>query len=655
MNYSRTFLFSALLGLASLGFAQGAQYLPQVNILGKNYYRYVAKNGESVYGIAKEMGWDQEVMTTINPGLKSSLKGGQIIFYPADGPTAVATPDNGDIRHTIKSGESVYGIAKQYNITTEEIYAANPGAEYGIKEGAVLIIPSEKLPVSDAGSVSPVDAAPLQMIDFVMHRVQPGETLVGVARRYNTSIAQILHDNPEISDVEFPVNAEVKVVPNSGNNVMIKEPVEVSSVIAIKTYKVKNNDTWEDVAKKFNVSIDILKEANPSISKLEKDMTIIVPEVSSVTVEKEVPMVDPRESTPEGRHEIYEEVKQDLVDEARLQEVRIALVLDDYTSPKDMEFTRGFISALNEMKDIPYSVVFKVIDGKDENFMANITEFSPNILFTTADKNFPMDVSDFGRDNSCWIVNVFDIKNEDYLTNPYMIQLLPNSVDFRNAIGEFISERFSDWNLIVAGEPDSSDTVAPVVMQNVDPSRVVSVSISEIQDFDTNPAQKYIVYATPSRSKDVEDILDRIIVLKQKNPEAEVVTFGRPNWITLSSLGEKMSAADVYFPSRFYFDPSLSSGREFIDNYKELYGHTPVKSYPVYAVAGYDVANYFVPAMHRLNGNLNELGEATVGEGLQNDYHISRNVDSSAGLLNSLIYIVKYNTFGNIDKIRIEK
>ncbi len=47
---------------------------------------------------------------------------------------------------------------------------------------------------------------------YIVHVVQPGDTLTRIARRYNTTVEAILKANPEITDPDFiRVGQEVKI------------------------------------------------------------------------------------------------------------------------------------------------------------------------------------------------------------------------------------------------------------------------------------------------------------------------------------------------------------------------------------------------------------------------------------------------------------
>ena len=49
--------------------------------------------------------------------------------------------------YKVKKKDTVYGIARKYNISIDELLSANPGAadaDYNLKKGTVLIIPSPR-------------------------------------------------------------------------------------------------------------------------------------------------------------------------------------------------------------------------------------------------------------------------------------------------------------------------------------------------------------------------------------------------------------------------------------------------------------------------------------------------------------------------------
>lgn len=93
--------------------------------------------------------------------------------------------------HKVLYGESLFRIALKYGITVDELAAANNIVNtWSIQIGQELVIPGLTLP-DEAGVVQNplVAAAPVQ------HVIRSGETLAGIARRYDVPVDLILRAN----------------------------------------------------------------------------------------------------------------------------------------------------------------------------------------------------------------------------------------------------------------------------------------------------------------------------------------------------------------------------------------------------------------------------------------------------------------------------
>ena len=124
--------------------------LPTTEILGAEYYYYEVGKGESLYGIAKKFGWDEKELLRLNPDVATSLNKGDKLYYPTGKVVVVSEVDDEEadlsdlspepIRHVVKKGDTVYGIARLYNISVDTIYKNHPSAKYKIREGEVIEI-----------------------------------------------------------------------------------------------------------------------------------------------------------------------------------------------------------------------------------------------------------------------------------------------------------------------------------------------------------------------------------------------------------------------------------------------------------------------------------------------------------------------------------
>ncbi len=97
------------------------------------------------------------------------------------------------IAHVVRPGETLTGIAVRYGTTIGAIATANGLADVNrISAGQRLVIPGAP-PVGQAGRVP--TSGPPATLEPLTHRVQPGETLTGIARRYRITIGALAGAN----------------------------------------------------------------------------------------------------------------------------------------------------------------------------------------------------------------------------------------------------------------------------------------------------------------------------------------------------------------------------------------------------------------------------------------------------------------------------
>lgn len=117
-------------------------------------------------------------------------------------PTVTPTPTPIPPRaHQVQEGETLVSIAQLYEVTPEEIQALNPGITPElIQVGQVLLIPPAIPTPADGSTAEPTDSGEPTPTpgDFVVHVVEPGDTLLSIAEEYGVTIALIRAANPAI-------------------------------------------------------------------------------------------------------------------------------------------------------------------------------------------------------------------------------------------------------------------------------------------------------------------------------------------------------------------------------------------------------------------------------------------------------------------------
>ena len=131
--------------------------------------------------------------------------------------------------YIVKSGDTLYSIAKRYNLDIDDIIKANNLQTTILSVGQALI-----LPLSDDNQDSEND----------VYIVKPGDTLWNIAKKNNISVD------------------ELKSINNLTNNMLsIGQKLLIPSLES-KTYVVQSGDSLWSIARRFNINVDDLINYN---------------------------------------------------------------------------------------------------------------------------------------------------------------------------------------------------------------------------------------------------------------------------------------------------------------------------------------------------------------------------------------------------------
>lgn len=179
--------------------------------------------------------------------------------------------------HSVQKGETVYSIAKKYNISEETIYNLNPDSRNELKVNSVLIIPSNEAISSGTDKNNYRD-----------HRVKKKETLFGIAQLYNVSVDDIKKLNKELYSRGLRKGERLLIPAASKKN----ENTTVGNALpGTQKYTVKAKETKFGIARKFGISIAELEDLNPDLGEgLKVGTTLIVPDktvIENAEIDKE--------------------------------------------------------------------------------------------------------------------------------------------------------------------------------------------------------------------------------------------------------------------------------------------------------------------------------------------------------------------------------
>jgi len=556
--------------------------------------------------------------------------------------------------HTVDSGQTVYSIAKMYDVMVMDIYKLNPDSENRIRIGERLKIPQRQYAVKSILNAQNNN-------DYIIHTIKANETIVGLARLYNVNADNILKANPGLSSATFTIGKTIRIP---------KFVVQQSSTLVVDNngmrevyYTVPTNDTKYNICRIFKTTEAELLSLNPELSGgLRAGMTIRIPlRISEDELPNNVtPTLRPQFTVPAINRENM---------------IKVALLLPfdtdnlQWTEVKRnfIEYYEGFLLAVYTLREQGFSVELflheigennpaktrKVLQDKKEeltNAHLIIGGYS-NETEGYSTEQIKL-IADFAKENKVKYV-IPTSRNDEALDNPYVFQvntppaLLYEKVAFAGA------NLFAKYNIIFLDTKETED----------DQSGLIKIFKQELKD--RNISYKEINYDVINFEASISSLLStgkpnmimpvsqsQYALLKTKTilrmiaetkPEYNITLFGYPIWQSyIENCLEDFHALNTYIFSYSYADNLQPNVKAFYEKYKYWYSKSPMNTYTKLALVGYDTGMFFINAIQQFGDNFEERFSEINHKSLQTGFNFDR-VNDAGGYLNKNIYIIHYN------------
>jgi murein DD-endopeptidase MepM/ murein hydrolase activator NlpD len=167
--------------------------------------------------------------------------------------------------HTVLEGQTLWDIARAYNVTVQEIMDANqmrPGSLRRLRKGAQLRIPKATQPVAvETAADRAAKREPLPPLrDGAYHYLRPGETLLSLVQLYDVPLDTLMERN-KLTDEDLTklrIDQPVIIPGIKSSQVKNAEPGKQAGIIHDV---VKGESIW-DIAHTFQISVAALMAAN---------------------------------------------------------------------------------------------------------------------------------------------------------------------------------------------------------------------------------------------------------------------------------------------------------------------------------------------------------------------------------------------------------
>ena len=198
--------------------------LTYIPVEGQNYY--TVKSGDSLWSIAKKFNVSVADLKDSNGLVSSLLSIGQVLKIPVQ-----EQEEESKNVYVVKKGDSLYKIAKEYDTTINELIKLNNLSNTNLSIGQILKIPTVK---SDEPEY--------------LYTVKSGDSLYKIAREYNTTVDELMKLN-NLSSISLSIGQTLKIP-------------QITTSAQDNYYTVKSGDNLYKIASKYNTTVNNLVKLN---------------------------------------------------------------------------------------------------------------------------------------------------------------------------------------------------------------------------------------------------------------------------------------------------------------------------------------------------------------------------------------------------------
>jgi cell wall-associated NlpC family hydrolase len=289
--------------------------------------KHAIKKGETLSSIASMFDVKQSEISKLNPNANKILKINSILLIPTVSKQGNIIENNIKIAnanklHEVQPKETLYGIAKQYNISVDDLKSKNPFLSADLKIGQKIDLPDNSPSIQNSPLIlenfevkePEIHNSGNKKSDFFTREVLPKETKYSITKQYGITIKEFDAINPNLGTklirvgeliniplqgskvAENALNDKIEPTDNKlntlGTNQVNKNdsvlssaasPEIASNIMQTISYEILPKETKYAIAKRHGITVKELESQNPELKdklSIGKKISITYPRVS---------------------------------------------------------------------------------------------------------------------------------------------------------------------------------------------------------------------------------------------------------------------------------------------------------------------------------------------------------------------------------------
>ena len=422
-------------------------------------------------------------------------------------------------------------------------------------------------------------------------------------------------------------------------------------------YQVKKKDTLYGIAKKYNISVDALIEANPEMKvdgfELKKGSYVCIPYAASGTSGQ-------TSATP----------VRTLIQTASRQfsgkTVRVGVMLPlhdvDGDGRRMTEFYRGMLMACDSLRAEGMNIDIHAwnvnIDADITNFIKQPGAAKCDIIFGPLYSKQVHALAEFCKARDIQMVIPFSITGDDVSMYKQIFQVYQtNDRQTNNSIETFL-KLFPNCHPVFIDCNDKTSTKGNFTfgLRTRLESHNIGYGITNIGSSDDLFAKQFsqnrqnIVILNTGRSPELTLALNKLAILKANNPTLKIKLFGYTEWMMYLGIDEaKFHEFDTYIPSTFYYNPASPRTQSLTRSYRQWFKTDMQNALPRFALTGYDYAQFFLRGFAKYGKAFRGVKNQNSWKAVQAPLRFKQ--VGAAGMQNDFFQLVHFMPNGNVEAI----
>ena len=465
--------------------------------------------------------------------------------------------------HLVEPQQTLFSIAKVYEVKLSRIAFDNPGVLDGLKLGQLL-----KILKSAEGETRPEEVTDEKLEldgEYILYTVPRRQTLYAISKEYNTSIAAILDANPELVD-----------------------GLKVGSTIRVPVPKILSDQEAEGV-----------------------EMVGLPKIVREVDGQKMVSLADSITLHTGGHITLFLPLYLNLNDTITVGTLEEESEKLYDKSEIALQFYEGFLLALDTLHQMGYRVEVDVIDT--ENRPWKIRDMikkgklkNTDLIIGPLYSKVFQEVADYAYQKCIPMVSP-TIKNGNIVTrNDYVFKLIPSEESMVFDMGQYLAQSDSTTNMILHYGAGDEQNLLWRFRQGLEVSGVTPAAFPSYDIYKTGTDSIRNKLSLSGRnnlvilSNNQVKLAGLIRKITSWTEDAYIVGYAPSKWQQFKNLEiDHFDDLRIHMPTPFYIDYDDQNVQEFVRKFRTKFNGEP----STFAFRGYDLAMHFI---RNLNGIKND-------------------------------------------------